>query len=138
MPAKDIFHKTVKTALIKDGWVITNDPLTLNWKERNLFVDLAAERIFSAEKEGRKIAIEIKSFSGASEAYDLEQAIGQYQLYRSVMARTHPGRALYLAINAEIFDNLFVDDIGQLVLEDYALSIIVFDAQLEEITKWIA
>jgi hypothetical protein len=24
MPAKDIYHDTVKNALIKDGWVITN------------------------------------------------------------------------------------------------------------------
>ncbi len=27
--AKDIYHNVVKTALEKDGWTITNDPLTL-------------------------------------------------------------------------------------------------------------
>ncbi|MBA4182514.1 MAG: fatty-acid synthase, partial [Acidobacteria bacterium] len=27
MPAKDIYHDTVKNALIKDGWTITHDPL---------------------------------------------------------------------------------------------------------------
>ncbi|MGL5064582.1 MAG: element excision factor XisH family protein, partial [Microcoleus sp.] len=25
MPAKDIYHETVKTALKKDGWTITHD-----------------------------------------------------------------------------------------------------------------
>ncbi|UIE39127.1 XisH family protein [Leptodesmis sichuanensis] len=25
MPAKDFYHDTVKTALIKDGWAITDD-----------------------------------------------------------------------------------------------------------------
>ena len=27
--AKDIFHLNVKEALIKEGWTITDDPLTL-------------------------------------------------------------------------------------------------------------
>ena len=27
MPVKDIYHDTVKNALIKDGWTITHDPL---------------------------------------------------------------------------------------------------------------
>ncbi|MEB3282115.1 MAG: element excision factor XisH family protein [Lyngbya sp.] len=31
MPAKDFYHDTVKNALIKDGWRITNDPLRLKW-----------------------------------------------------------------------------------------------------------
>ena len=29
MPAKDMYHKAVKQALIKDGRVVTNDPLHL-------------------------------------------------------------------------------------------------------------
>jgi hypothetical protein len=26
MPAKDVYHDTVKNALIKEDWTITNDP----------------------------------------------------------------------------------------------------------------
>lgn len=33
MPARDIYHNTVKNALIKDGWTITHDPLRLREKE---------------------------------------------------------------------------------------------------------
>lgn len=29
MPAKDLYHEHVKNALIKDGWEITSDPLTI-------------------------------------------------------------------------------------------------------------
>ncbi|MEM1122330.1 MAG: element excision factor XisH family protein, partial [Bacteroidota bacterium] len=29
MAAKDIFHETVKEALVKDGWIITHDPLKI-------------------------------------------------------------------------------------------------------------
>ena len=31
--AKDIFHQQVKNALIKDGWKITHDPLTIRISE---------------------------------------------------------------------------------------------------------
>jgi XisH protein len=27
--ARDVFHEIVKEALIKDGWIVTHDPLTL-------------------------------------------------------------------------------------------------------------
>ena len=31
MSARDIYHDVVKTALIKDGWNVTADPLTLKF-----------------------------------------------------------------------------------------------------------
>ena len=46
MPAKDIYHDTVKNALIKDGWVITHDPLPLRWGSDLLYVDLGAGKAF--------------------------------------------------------------------------------------------
>ena len=51
--AKDIYHDTVKTALIKDGWTVTDDPLRLKFGGRSVYVDLGAEKLFAAEKEGR-------------------------------------------------------------------------------------
>lgn len=42
--AKDVFHQQVKNALIKDGWIITNDPLTIRISEAvKVQIDLAAE-----------------------------------------------------------------------------------------------
>jgi hypothetical protein len=45
MAAKDIYHDHVRTALEKDGWTITHDPLTITLEDTsdNLFVDLGAE-----------------------------------------------------------------------------------------------
>ncbi len=43
MLAKDFFHDEAKRALINDGWIITNDPLSLKWGERDLYVDFGAE-----------------------------------------------------------------------------------------------
>jgi len=77
MPAKDIYHNVVKNALIRDGWIITHDPLRLQAGSKDLYVDLGAEQLIAAEKKEKKIAVEIKSFVGSSVVADLEQALGQ-------------------------------------------------------------
>ena len=50
MPALDIYHDQVKNALIKDGWTITDDPLTIRFGRKVLYVDLAAQRLLAAER----------------------------------------------------------------------------------------
>lgn len=77
MSAKDFYHDTVRTALIKDGWTITDDPFKLRVGGRSVYVDLGAKKLFAAEKQGRKIAVEIKSFLDPSPVSELEKALGQ-------------------------------------------------------------
>ncbi|BAZ37053.1 fdxN element excision controlling factor protein [Calothrix sp. NIES-4101] len=57
MSAKDIFHEVVKKALEKDGWQITHDPLSISVGGINISIDLAAEKLIAAEREGDKIAV---------------------------------------------------------------------------------
>jgi hypothetical protein len=137
MPARDLHHNALKNALIKSGWTITHDPLRLKWGSKDMYVDLGAERIVTAEREGEKIAVEIKSFIGASEVDDVENAVGQYFVYRSVLTRTEPDRALYLAIHAEVYFDVFEEALGKILLDDYKMSLIVFDLEKETIVKWI-
>ena len=54
MPAKDIFHDCVKHALIKDGWIVTDDPLSLKIGKKDLFIDLAARKDADCRKRNRK------------------------------------------------------------------------------------
>jgi hypothetical protein len=35
MPARDIYHDAVKNALIKEGWIITDDPLHFSWGQND-------------------------------------------------------------------------------------------------------
>src|SRR5437867_2731580 len=49
MPAQDIYHIQVRNALIKDGWIITHDPLRLTWGDKHLYVDLGIGRFLSSE-----------------------------------------------------------------------------------------
>src|SRR5690348_6180079 len=98
MSAKDTFHAQVRKALEVEGWVITHDPYRLVIGKRKAYIDLAAEMPIAAEKEGRKIAVEIKSFLGDSELDDLEDALGQYGVYRAILELREPDRLIYLAL----------------------------------------
>jgi hypothetical protein len=101
MPARNVHHDAVVEALISDGWTITHDPLTITYGGKDLFVDLGAERAaLAAEKEGRRIAVEIQSFFNPSPVRDLQEAVGQYQVYRAVLSETQPDRQIYLAGSA--------------------------------------
>ena len=137
MPAKDIYHDTVKRALEKDGWIITHDPFNLKWGRKDAYVDLGAEKILSAEKEGRKIAVEIKSFAGKSEMRELEIALGQFVFYRFLMQRYEPQRVLFLAVPKIAYNSLFISPEGLDLIENEKLKIIVYDINSEEIVRWI-
>jgi hypothetical protein len=102
-----------------------------------MYVDLGAERVLTAEKGNQRIAAELKTFSGASEVYDLSRAVGQYFLYRSVLARTDPDRVLYLAVHSEVYNDVFEASLGQLMREDYGFPLLVFDVLKEEVVRWI-
>jgi hypothetical protein len=118
MPAKDIYHNSVKNALIKAGWTITHDPYILTFGQRDVFVDLGAEHLLAAEKGTEKIAVEIKGFQGASDIRDLEIALGQYVFYRSLLTRFEPERKLFLAVPASVFASTLDEPIARPVIED--------------------
>jgi hypothetical protein len=136
MLAKDIYHDCVKNALIKEDWIITHDPLSLKWGKKDMYVDLGAEQLLAAEKAEHKIAVEIKSFLGLSEMSELEKAVGQYIVYHDVLAQVEPDRVLYLAVSQEIANGLFAEPIGELLLNNHRVRLLVFDPLAETIVTW--
>lgn len=60
--ARDKFHYEVKQALVYEGWSVTDDPLYIKIGTIPIQIDLGAEKIIGAEKDGQKIAVEIKTF----------------------------------------------------------------------------
>ncbi len=101
-----------------------------------MYVDLGAKRLLMAARAEEKIAVEVKSFVSASEMEAFRDAIGQYAIYRAVIRRTYPDYILYLAVNEIVFNSLFEEPIGQLMIEDEKLKLIVFDAEQEVILQW--
>jgi len=139
MPAKDIFHDVVRSALENDGWVITADPLFLKLEgEQKMYVDLAAERLVAAQKGQDKIAVEIKSFSGESFLGDFHTAVGQFLNYRVVLARLDPDRKLFLAVPIDTYQEYFQDGVAPLSIEAYDLKLIIYNPDTQELTQWIS
>ncbi len=138
MPARNIYHDAVVRALTADGWTITDDPLTVSYGGKDLFVDLAAERpTIGAEREGRRIAVEIQSFLSRSDVRDLEEAIGQYEVYRVLLATNDPDRVLYLGVPRHFHEGLLSEPFGQLLLTRLRLRVLVFDEETERVHQWI-
>ena len=95
--AKDVFHQQVKSALIKDGWIITNDPLTIRISEAiKVQIDLAAENAIAAERDTEKIAVEIKNFVSGSDISEFHTA-GQYLNYCQALEEHEPDRDCLLS-----------------------------------------
>jgi hypothetical protein len=137
MPSRDAIHDIVKNALIKDGWTITHDPFFLRVGEMRTYADLGAERPFAAQKGIHKILIEVKSFVGRSVVYDLEQAVGQYGIYKSLLTEIEPDRDIYLAISTTIYASLFDTKAGQVIMRELKIALCIIDLQLQEVMQWI-
>lgn len=136
--AKDVFHQQVKNALIKDGWNITHDPLTIRISEAvKLQIDLAAESALAAERDSEKIAVEIKSFIGDSDISAFHTALGQYLNYCQALEEQEPDRSVYLAIPVETYQDFFQLPFIQRALKRYQVKLITYDPQQEEIKQWI-
>jgi hypothetical protein len=137
LPQRDFYHDAVKNALIKDGWTITHDPLILPFGGRNVYVDLGAEAPIGAEKDGRKIAVEVKGFLGISETTELERALGQYWLYRFLLERREPDRVLFMAVSREAYARIFNEPDGRDLVVAQNLKLLVFDPTEEVVVQWI-
>ena len=137
MPAKDFYHENVRNSLMKDGWTITHDPFRLPMGSRSAFIDVGATKVFAAERQGQKIAVEIKSFLSTSPVSELEKAMGQYDLYSMFLEDEDPERLLFLAIPFFAFRDFFSEEIGQRVINRKNLRIIVFEPEKQEIVQWI-
>ena len=136
MPARDFYHDDVCLALERDGWTITHDPYTMTFGGRDLQVDLGAERLIAAERGTERIAVEVKSFLGPSEMYDLQRAIGQFVLYRTSMNRLDPDRVLYLAVPKGIARTLLKEPLAATVMAEIGIRYLVFDPESDEVLEW--
>ncbi len=79
MSRRDTYHNACKTALIRDGWTITHDPLPITYRGTAVSTDLGAEK----EQAGKEqqiavelIAVEVKDLDGQSVLSNFEKAFG--------------------------------------------------------------
>ena len=136
MAARDLIHNAVRNALVKDGWHITHDPLYVRYKGERVYVNLGARRLLAAQRGEEKIAVEIKSFIGRSLIDDVENALGQYLLYRNLLLKAEPDRIVFLAMTVTAHSRLTRREALSEILSDYDVKLIVVDELSEEVTLW--
>lgn len=135
--ARDKIHYPVKETLEKDGWTITDDPLYIKIGSFPIHIDLGAEKLIGAEKEGEKIAVEIKTFGNTSFITALYEAVGKFIIYRRALNMTHPDRVLYLALPDDIYQKFYEEPLLQDVFKQEKFKLILFETSLLKITQWI-
>ena len=137
MSKRDNIHFSVKTALEKDGWTITNDPLQIPTGDTVIKIDMGAEKVLVAQKGAEKIAVEVKTLSTPSIVYACYDAFGKYMLYRDALRDEHIVRELYLAISDVAFNRIKKVDFIYKRINQYEIKVIVVDIDQEIIKQWI-
>jgi hypothetical protein len=136
MSAKDAFHQVVTTALQKESWQITADPLEIRWGSVEMYIDLGAKKVIGAERNGEKIAVEVKSFLGQSAVYEFHLALRQFINYRAVLQQQEVDRVLYLAEPFDAYDTFFSLPFTQAIVQQNQMMLLVYDIDREVIVKW--
>jgi hypothetical protein len=85
----------------------------------------------------QKVAIEIKVFGGLSFLNEFEKAVGQYSIYKQFLGELFPERILFLAVAKDVFEESFTLPTIQAVVAKQEIKLLVFNAEIEEIIKWI-
>ena len=73
---------------------------------------------------------------GSNYFSDLENAWGQFFLYARALQKQEPDRILYLAVSETVFQSLFNEEAGQLLLEELGFQLVIFNPTTEEIVQW--
>jgi XisH protein len=68
---------------------------------------------------------------------ELEVALGQFVLYGDALAILEPDRTLYVAVRAEVYEDIFEEPMGVMVLKNGRLRLLVFDPDRREVVRWI-
>jgi XisH protein len=96
-----------------------------------------SSQFIGAKRDEQQLAIEIKGLQGRSVIAELEQAIGQYVLHRLLLTQVDPVRVMHLAISEQTYGEIFQEAIGQLVLNDLPLNLLVVDVEHSEVKQRI-
>lgn len=124
-------------ALLKDTWLVTDEQFYIRSGGVEIYIDIGAEKVIAAERDGEKIAVEVKSFLGYSNITEFHVAVGQFINYRSILSDEQPDRILYLAIPLDVYDSFFQLPFTQKIIRENNIKLIVFNSVTEVIVKWI-
>ncbi len=131
------YFKLVRTALENEGWTITHYPYHIDLGFVDFYIDLGAERLIAATKDGEKIAVEIKTFLATSTISKFHIAVGQFINYRIALEEEEAERRLYLAVPLDIYKRFFKYPFIQKVIRLNQIPLLIYDIDKGGINQWI-
>jgi hypothetical protein len=139
MARKDKIHSIVKNALEKDSWIVSDKPLIVEvvGENKNLEIDMEAEKVIVAEKGKTQIAVEIKSFLEPSVFHTFHKVLGQYLNYKDLLESNQKNHKLVVAIPDYAFAVIDQSPFLTGQFRKYQISAFVVDTKNETILQWI-
>jgi hypothetical protein len=136
MPALDQCHEHVVHALTKAGWRVQSAPYKLSSDLRTVYIDLSVSQGTNGDRQ-QILLVEVKCFPDRkSTTRDLYTAIGQYLVYRAMLANVGLDIPLYLAVPDDIYGQIF-DTVVIKAITDNQIKIVVVNLVTETVTRWI-
>jgi len=82
--------------------------------------------------------IEIKGFENMASPVDyIAHTVGKYVLYRAILNALENTTPLYLAVPLEAYQGILSEPIGQILIEQVKIKLVIFVPENEEIIEWI-
>ena len=136
MPAKDDHHEIVVRSLTKAGWTIPNEQEYLSIgtspeTHRRLYMDIKAQ-----SNQGLIVLIEVKSLD-RSPVHQLMELLGQYLVYRAALDYLAINMPLYVAVPQTARQNIIQHILGQQIMQQYSIPLVIYDPVKEAIREWI-
>lgn len=136
MPALDSCHPHIVHALEKDGWLVSERSPSVSHEGRTVFIDIFAARANNGHSQ-QVLLVEVKCFPDReSTTRDLYTALGQYLIYRSLLAERDIDTPLYLALPQSAYDEIF-DVTVQRAIRDNRINMVIVHLDTEVIVRWI-
>jgi XisH protein len=129
----------VVRALRKAGWTIADKPKYIGDAEAETFVYIDIEAVASStdvNTRSRLIFVEVKCFPRKSTTQEVYIALGQYLIYRALLANQTDEVPLYLAVPRTTYEAQF-NAIFRRAIRDNRIMTIVVDLETETIVEWI-
>jgi XisH protein len=102
-----------------------------------LVTDLGAEKVITAEKGLKRIAVEVKSFITPSAIHEFIKATGQYRAYILAMRLKQNERVMYLAVPTFIWKKFLASkEVVQALILDQNIHLILYDPIEKSIDSW--
>ena len=137
MSRDDFYFRHVKSALLDDGWTITDNPLALRLFGLRLKVDLGASKT-GADGRVSLIAVEVKNFRERKDyTNEFQKALGQYLAYFEIIKLRELPHVLYLAVPDDVYETFFQNGLIKHLTTLHKIKFVTFDPDNQTIVQWI-